>query len=792
MGEGFFLGISPVFDMNQIYDTLNSTQREAVFHTEGPLLILAGAGSGKTRVLTHRICYLIEERGVDPYHILAITFTNKAAEEMKNRVENLVGEEGGWVWVATFHSTCVRILRRYIDRLGYDNRFTIYDTDDQKAVVNQVLKKLSLDVKQFSPRMVLGVISKCKETGMSPQEYREGAYDYRERKLAEIYFEYEATLKKNNALDFDDLLLKTVELFRSCPDVLEYYQDRFRYIHVDEYQDTNGIQFQFISLLARSHQNLCVVGDDDQSIYSFRGADIRNILDFEEVFPNAKVIKLEQNYRSTPNILDVANDIIRNNTSRKSKRLWTQNASKEVVRFQQFDNAFDEAATVASEIRQKVLSGASYSDCAILYRTNAQSRSFEEVCVKQNIPYRIVGGINFYQRAEIKDVLAYLKTIANGKDDLATRRIINVPKRGIGQTSIDRVQSFADEQGISFFRALQRAREIPGLGRGAEKIHGFVSEILVFRVLANEMPLGEFVERVVEDIHYENELEKLDEEQAIAKEENINELIGKAASFELDEVEYYGMDTDWEGEEPEEMDSLSVLAAFLEQVALVADVDSVDAKEDRVLLMTLHGAKGLEFDHVFLTGMEEGLFPSSMAIYDGGDKAIEEERRLCYVGVTRAKKTLLMTGSKVRMTRGEVQYNPVSRFVKEIADHLLEKKGTSRFQPKQYRFDEEEKPTTRVPGGLGSLGYGVGVGFGKPVPATPSKNPGFGKVVPMGKPDHLPYQEGDTVMHQRFGKGYVRSIEDKGKDYAVTVEFEGSVGTKKMMSQFAQLTPLKL
>lgn len=805
--------------MNQIYDTLNPMQREAVLHTEGPLLVLAGAGSGKTRVLTHRICYLIKERGVDPYHILAITFTNKAAEEMKNRVEALVGEEGGWVWVATFHSTCVRILRRYIDRLGYDNRFTIYDTDDQKAVVKQVLKKLSLDPKQFSERSVMGVISKCKETGMTPQEYREQATDFRERKLSEVYFEYEATLKKNNALDFDDLLVKTVELFRSCPDVLEYYQERFRYIHVDEYQDTNIIQFQFVSLLARARGNLCVVGDDDQSIYSFRGADIRNILEFEKEFPGAKVIKLEQNYRSTPNILDVANDIIRNNTARKSKRLWTQNASQETVRFQQFESAAEEAAGVVSEIRKKVLSGVSYSDCAILYRTNAQSRSFEEVCVRQNVPYRIVGGINFYQRAEIKDILAYLKTIANGKDDLAARRIINVPKRGIGQTSIDRVQAYADERGISFFAALQRAREIPGLGRAAEKIHDFVKEILVFRVLANEMPLGEFVQRVVDDIHYMEELEKLDEEQAIAKEENINELIGKAASFELDEVEFFGIEDDWDedDEEPEEMDGLSVLAAFLEQVALVADLDAVNNDEDRVLLMTLHGAKGLEFDHVFLTGLEEGLFPSSMAIHEGSEKAVEEERRLCYVGVTRAKKTLLITGAKVRMNRGEIQYNPVSRFVREITDHLLEKKGISNFRPKQYHFDEESSPfegspygkTERVSfqkkagyesgsdqkpvsgiSGLGSLGYGAaGVGFGGAAGASVGKTPGFGKAVPVGKPDKLPYKEGDVVMHQRFGRGRVQSIEDKGKDYAVTVVFEGSAGVKKMMSLFAQLSP---
>ena len=564
-----------------IYDTLNPKQKEAVLHTDGPLLILAGAGSGKTRVLTHRIAYLIDECGVNPWNIMAITFTNKAAGEMRERVDDLVGFGAESIWVSTFHSSCVRILRRHIESLGYTTSFSIYDSDDQKTLMRQVFKAMNVDTKQFKERSVLAAISSAKDKLITPEEFLLNAgADFREKKTGEIYKEYQKQLRKNNALDFDDLIVKTVELFQNNPQVLDYYQERFKYIMVDEYQDTNMAQFKLVSLLASKYRNLCVVGDDDQSIYRFRGADIQNILSFEHTFPGTKVIKLEQNYRSTQNILDAANGVIRHNFGRKDKTLWTANGEGDKILFKQFDTARDEADFVARQIRD---SSYSYQDQAVLYRTNAQSRLIEERCIFYNIPYRLVGGVNFYQRKEIKDVLAYLKTIANGVDDLSVIRIINVPKRGIGATTIGRVTAFASEHGMSFYDTLKEAKQIPGIGKAAEKISRFIAQMEAFRAMAHseEYSIKDLIDHILEDTGYEEELQEEGEIEVQTRLENIEELINKAAAYEED------------SEHP-------TLDGFLEQVALVADIDNVDDSEERVTLMTLHSAKGLEFPKVYL------------------------------------------------------------------------------------------------------------------------------------------------------------------------------------------------
>ena len=624
-----------------IYDTLNKEQKEAVLHTEGPLLLLAGAGSGKTRVLTHRVAYLIDELGVNPWNILAITFTNKAAQEMRERVDQIAGFGADQVWVATFHATCMRILRRHIDRLGYDTNFTIYDTDDQKTVIKQVCKRLNIDTKMYKERTLLSEISSAKDELVDVREFEvKSVGDYRKSVTAKVYREYQDTLKKSNALDFDDIIVKTVELFKSCPEVLYNYQERFRYIMVDEYQDTNTAQFELIRLLADGYRNLCVVGDDDQSIYKFRGANIYNILNFEKEFPNAVTIKLEQNYRSTQNILNAANGVIANNVGRKAKRLWTENEEGEKIAFHQFETGFDEADYVAKDIRSKVREGMyHYGDCAVLYRTNAQSRLFEERFITASIPYKIVGGVNFYSRREIKDLLAYLKTIDNAMDDLAVRRIINVPKRGIGATTLSRVQDYADENGLTFYNALKMAEEIGTIGRASAKIRPFVMLIQSMRSKLPYISVSELLKEIIEETGYVRELEAENTEEAQQRMENIDELISKAVTYEESE------------EEP-------TLSGFLEEVALVADIDSVDETQDYVVLMTLHSAKGLEFPQVYLAGMEDGLFPGFGAICAENPTAeIEEERRLAYVGITRAKERLSISCARMRMIRGETQYN---------------------------------------------------------------------------------------------------------------------------------------
>ena len=731
-----------------IYDTLNDRQREAVFHTEGPVLILAGAGSGKTRVLTHRIAYLIEEKGVNPWNIMAITFTNKAAGEMRERVDKIVGFGSESIWVSTFHSSCVRMLRRFIDRLGYDTNFTIYDTDDQKTLMKDICKRLDIDTKIYKERAIMAAISSAKDELIGPEEYEINVMgDFSKRKIALAYKEYQKELKKNNALDFDDLIMKTVELFQACPDVLEYFQERFKYIMVDEYQDTNTAQFKFVSLLAGKYRNLCVVGDDDQSIYKFRGANIKNILGFEHVFADAKVVRLEQNYRSTKNILNAANQVIRNNLERKTKTLWTENEEGEKLHFRQFMNAYEEAEYIVGDISKKVREkDGEYRDMAILYRTNAQSRLFEEKFLMANIPYKLVGGVNFYARKEIKDLLAYLKTVDNARDDLAVKRIINVPKRGIGATTLSRVQDYASQESISFYDALRMAEQISSLGRAAAKVAPFVTFIQTLRSKAEILSPSELLRDIIDSTGYVKELEAEGTEEAEARIENIDELITKVVSYEE------------ENEEP-------TLSGFLEEVALVADIDSVDGDDNQVLLMTLHSAKGLEFPFVYLAGMEDGIFPSYMTITADDPTEIEEERRLCYVGITRAMKDLTLTCAQQRMIRGETQYNKVSRFIKEIPRDLVE-----------LGREFQEKKVMDIP---------MPTSFRQMKQAF--KQPAFvPKQFEVKKSDGLDYGVGDTVKHIKFGTGVVTAIVEGGRDYEVTVNFD-KVGVKKMFASFAKL-----
>ena len=763
-----------------IYDKLNEPQREAVYHTDGPLLILAGAGSGKTRVLTHRIAYLIGERGVNAWNILAITFTNKAAEEMRQRVDNLVGFGAESVWVSTFHSACVRILRRFIDRLGYENHFTIYDTDDQKTLIKEVCRKVDVDTKVFKERSLLSAISSAKNEMILPDEFELNAGgDFAKMKIAKVYREYEAQMKANNALDFDDLLVKTVQLLQTQPDVLESYQERFRYIMVDEYQDTNTVQFQLVSLLAGKYKNLCVVGDDDQSIYKFRGANIRNILDFEHEFPDAKVIKLEQNYRSTGNILNAANSVIANNRGRKEKSLWTENGEGELIRLRQFDTAFDEADFIGEDIKSAVRQGGSYNDSAVLYRTNAQSRLLEEKFIAMNIPYKIVGGVNFYARREIKDLLAYLKTIDNGRDDVAVRRIINVPKRGIGLTTINRIQESATERGIGFYEALLAPGMIAGVGRSATKLDSFAALIEYFKTLAEEMNITDLLQEVIEKTGYIESLENEDKEEAKTRKENIDELISKAATYE---------------ESCQDKDEKATLSGFLEEVALVADIDSLDEDQEYVVLMTLHSAKGLEFPRVYLAGMEDGLFPGYMSINAGDREELEEERRLCYVGITRAEQELTLTSARRRMVHGETQYNPMSRFVKEIPRELLDT-GNKKFtqetempaQQNTYARAREAFRAQAFAGALGGMTPAKNQGVGKPLTGSQAlASLQKGSQLAAGGNGPLGYEVGDRVRHVKFGEGTVTDIKEGGRDHEVTIEFD-SVGTRKMFAKFARL-----
>lgn len=738
-----------------IYDTLNEQQREAVFHTEGPVLILAGAGSGKTRVLTHRTAYLIEEKGVNPYNIMAITFTNKAAGEMRERIDQLVGYGSESIWVSTFHSTCVRILRRHIDRIGFDTNFTIYDSDDQKTLMKDICKRLNVDTKIYKERSLLAAISKAKDELVDPQEFSLRAAasgDFAKRKQAEIYREYQDALRRNNALDFDDLIVKTVELFKTDDQVLDYYQERFRYIMVDEYQDTNTAQFELISILARKYKNLCVVGDDDQSIYKFRGANIYNILNFEKHFPEAVTIKLEQNYRSTQNILNAANGVIANNKGRKEKKLWTENQKGELVHFKQYDTEYDEADGVVSRINFLAMRGVQYKDMAILYRTNAQSRIFEEKLKQKNIPYAIVRGISFYDRKEIKDLMSYLKVVDSGMDDLSVKRIINVPKRGIGQTTINRLQEFAILNQMSFLDAVFNADEIPEVTRALAKLHKFADMIEEFREYASEHEISELLEHILDVTQYRAELEAEGTDESISRLEDIEEL--------FNDIAYY--------EEEEENPNLRDFLAEKDMYTLNAGIDNLEDENNKVLLMTLHNAKGLEFNNVFLGGMEEGVFPGFGAMMSGDESEIEEERRLCYVGITRAKERLFLSAAKRRMLRGQTQYNRRSRFIDEIPGQYLD---TEQRVSEQRVVKNTERPAK----------YQYGAKAGKPY------NLSDFKVKPVGE---LDYQVGDRVKHIKFGVGTVQEITKGGRDFEVAVEFD-RVGRKKMFASFAKLKKVK-
>ena len=736
-----------------IYDTLNNEQREAVFCTEGPLLMLAGAGSGKTRSLTHRIAYLIEEKGVAPWNILAITFTNKAAQEMRERVDALVGYGSEDIWISTFHATCSRILRRHIDLLGYDRNFTIYDASDQKSLMKEVLKEMKIDTKQFPERSVMSEISSAKNEYKSPLDYRnEYGSNFRNQRIADIYEHYQKRLKENNALDFDDLLVKMVDLFQTNPDVLEHYQDRFQYIMVDEYQDTNTVQFLLVSLLAKKYRNLCVVGDDDQSIYKFRGANIYNILNFEKVFPDAQVIRLEQNYRSTQNILNAANGVIANNKGRKEKKLWTENQKGELVHFKQYDTEYDEADGVVSRINFLAMRGVQYKDMAILYRTNAQSRIFEEKLKQKNIPYAIVRGISFYDRKEIKDLMSYLKVVDSGMDDLSVKRIINVPKRGIGQTTINRLQEFAILNQMSFLDAVFNADEIPEVTRALAKLHKFADMIEEFREYASEHEISELLEHILDVTQYRAELEAEGTDESISRLEDIEEL--------FNDIVYY--------EEEEENPNLRDFLAEKDMYTLNAGIDNLEDENNKVLLMTLHNAKGLEFNNVFLGGMEEGVFPGFGAMMSGDESEIEEERRLCYVGITRAKERLFLSAAKRRMLRGQTQYNRRSRFIDEIPGQYLD---TEQRVSEQRVVKNTERPAK----------YQYGAKAGKPY------NLSDFKVKPVGE---LDYQVGDRVKHIKFGVGTVQEITKGGRDFEVAVEFD-RVGRKKMFASFAKLKKVK-
>lgn len=742
-----------------IYDRLNQQQKKGVFTTEGPVLLLAGAGSGKTGVITHRIAHLIDDCGVNAYNILAITFTNKAAREMRERVDNLAGYGADAAWIMTFHAACMRILRRYIDRLGYNTNFTIYDTDDQKTLMKDICKRLDIDTKMYKEKALLSRISAAKDELITPDVmYQNAGGSYNNMRVAEVYREYQEQLKKNNAVDFDDIINLTVELFEKNPDVLDYYQERFRYIMVDEYQDTNKAQFRLVGLLARKYRNLCVVGDDDQSIYKFRGANINNILNFKEYFPEAEIIKLEQNYRSTQNILNAANSVIRNNAGRMDKKLWTESEDGEKIAFNLYENGYGEAEGIAADIARNAAAGYAYNDFAVLYRTNAQSRVLEEKLLEHNIPYRIYGGINFYARKEIKDILAYLKTIDNGQDDLAVKRILNVPKRGIGAASVDKIQIFAYDNDISFYEALRRAEDIPSLGRAAAKTEPFTTMIQVLRAQVHEISIKRLIEEIVERTEYIDYLGKNDTpEEVEERKANIDELISKAVIYE-------------------ENEDNPTLAGFLEEVALVADIDNLDENSNIVSLMTLHSAKGLEFPIVYMSGMEDGLFPGYMSITSDDPSDLEEERRLCYVGITRAMEKLVMSAAKMRMVRGETQINRVSRFVNEIPDEYVLRNTENTWHSAQ---------TSSVSGH-------INLPSGKPVGAVfqsfqrdAIKSGIFDRktVSDEGGPG---YEVGDKVKHGKFGIGTVRDIKSGGRDYEVTVEFD-TAGVKKMFASFAKL-----
>lgn len=724
--------------MNALVKNMNSEQSEAVRTTEGPLLIMAGAGSGKTRVLTHRIAYLLDEKDVSPYNILAITFTNKAAKEMKARVEHLVGEEAQVIWMSTFHSMCVRILRRDADRIGIERNFTIIDPTDQKSVIKDVLKSENIDSKRFEPRMFIGVISNLKNELKTPEDAQKEANDFHSQMVATVYKGYQRQLSRNEALDFDDLIMTTINLFERVPETLEYYQNKFQYIHVDEYQDTNKAQYTLVKLLANKFKNLCVVGDSDQSIYGWRGADIQNILSFEEDYPEAKTIFLEQNYRSTKNILNAANEVIKHNSERKPKGLWTANSGGDKIQYYEAMTERDEAEYVVKEIMKHQRSGKKYSEMAILYRTNAQSRVLEETFMKSNIPYTMVGGQKFYDRKEIKDLLSYLRVIANSNDDISLQRIINVPKRGIGPSSVEKIQTYALQNNISMFDALA---EVDFIGLSKKVTQECISFYEMIQNLIKEQEFLEISEIVDEVLQKSGYRDMLDREQSIESRSRLENL-----------DEFMSVPKDYEENTPLEEQSL---INFLTDLSLVADIDEADT-QNGVTLMTMHSAKGLEFPIVFIMGMEESLFPHIRAIKSEDDHEMEEERRICYVAITRAEELLYITNATTRMLFGRSQSNMPSRFLKEIPEDLLD----SHTGQKRQTIYPKSQPKR---------------GFSKRTTSTKKQ---------VSSSD---WKVGDKVMHKAWGEGMVSNVNEKNGSVELDIIFK-SEGPKRLLAQFAPIT----
>ncbi len=737
---------------------LNDMQKKAVLKTEGPLLLLAGAGSGKTRVLTHRIAYLIE-KGIRPFNILAITFTNKAAKEMKERVEAIT-PFGKDVWVSTFHSTCVRILRRDIERIGYTSQFTIYDAEDSEKIIKEICKEYKINDEILPPKAIINEISRQKDNLITANTYAQNIQnenDIRKKTIAEVYIAYENRLKQNNALDFDDLIFKTVQLFANNLDILEKYQERFQYIMVDEYQDTSTCQYTLIKLLANKYKNICVVGDDDQSIYGWRGADIRNILNFEEDFENADVIKLEQNYRSTKIILNAANEVIKNNFGRKDKKLWTENTEGELINYNKCDSDRKEAFFIINTILEKCKENRKYKDFAILYRTNNLSRIFEEQLVQKAIPYKIYGGINFYSRREIKDIFAYLKILENPNDDISFKRIINTPKRGIGDTTILKISEFANQNNISFFEALKQLENIEISSRIINSLNKFLELILDIMEIDKNKNMIDLLEEVIEKTGYIEELKKEATEEAFGRIENISELLNRASEFEENIKKQ---------QNNEEETKQTNLSKFLEEVSLVADIDSMEEQDNVVTLMTLHSSKGLEFPVVFIVGFEEGIFPTYRAITSPVPSDLEEERRLLYVGITRAKEELFISNSKTRLQHGRIVSNSPSSFLKEIPNNFL-----NTFIKKEDLKGEKitDSANTYRP----KTEYKPNISYLK-------------KEIPAPKNLTIEFLVGDNISHFKFGTGKVLQISPAGADFEVLIEFE-NFGTKKLMANLSKL-----
>ena len=758
--------------MQNLLEGLNDKQYEAVINTDGPCLVIAGAGSGKTKVLTHKIAYLMQEKDIKPWNILAITFTNKAANEMKERVESLVGDDAKDMWIGTFHSICVKILRRFIDRIGFDHSFVIFDTSDQRTLIKECLKDLKIDDKMFTDRIVQFEISNAKNDMKEPEEYEAMVKgDYRREKIASVYNLYQRRLKENNAIDFDDIINYAIKIFRENDDVLDYYTNKFNYILVDEYQDTNKSQFTLIRLLAKAHGNITVVGDNDQGIYSFRGADISNILNFEKDFKGTKIIKLEQNYRCTQNILNAANSVIKNNEVKYKKKLWTENEEGALPTFHVSDDEYDEGRYIVEEInhlrREEYYK---YSDFAILYRMNSQSRAIEEILRREDIPYKIVGGLKFYERKEIKDIIAYLRLINNPSDNLALKRIINEPKRGIGKTSLDKIQAISEQTGIPMYQIIKEADQY-GLSRVYSNAQGFIEVIEDLISKKDEYTITELIKHTLKETGYTKALEDENSIEAENRIENLEEFLTVAVQFEEEEA-----DND--------------LSTFLEGITLSSDIDGMDDEEESVTLMTLHSAKGLEFPVVFLVGMEEGIFPGYKSI--GEPKELEEERRLCYVGITRAKNNLYLTCSRQRTMFGSTRCNPVSRFVKEIPENMLEGANEIESEPENKFKDSNYEWSYGKSGNNGKVvSYKVDISSSKPEPSFAFKSAEsflakLNSKAQGNDTDLSKYKEGQRIYHKRFGEGNISKIEPEGDDLKLDIQFD-KVGHKRLMAKFANL-----